>query len=62
MKRYGLDLSSYTDVKEKSQHVLAAVVGGKIPCDGAWPADRVALFKKWMGDGMAPSDVRDCRA
>jgi hypothetical protein len=54
MKKYGLDLSSYADVKAKAQHIFAAVMGGKMPCDGAWPADRVALFKKWMDEGMAP--------
>jgi len=25
-----------------------------MPGDGAWPSDRIALFKEWMGQGMAP--------
>lgn len=54
MKPFGLDLSSYDVVKSKAQHVYGAVQKGSMPCDGAWPADQVALFKKWMDEGMAP--------
>lgn len=54
MKDYGLDLSSYSHVKTKAQSIYAALVDGSMPCDGAWPADRIALFKKWMDEGMAP--------
>jgi hypothetical protein len=27
---------------------------GSMPCDGRWPADRVALFERWLSDGSAP--------
>ena len=54
MKDYGLDLSSYSHVKTKAQSIYATIVDGSMPCDGAWPADRIALFKKWMDEGMAP--------
>lgn len=54
MKDYGLDLSSYSHVKTKAQSIYATLVDGSMPCDGAWPADRIALFKKWMDEGMAP--------
>lgn len=54
MKRFGLDLSSYADVKAKAEHIHAALLKGTMPCDGAWSADRLALFKKWMDEGMAP--------
>jgi hypothetical protein len=54
MKEFGLDLSSYSDVKTKAQGILAELLKGSMPCDGAWPADRLALFKKWMDEGMAP--------
>jgi hypothetical protein len=54
MKSFGLDLSSFANVKAKALHIFAAVQKGTMPCDAAWPADRVALFKKWMDEGMAP--------
>jgi hypothetical protein len=54
MKRFGLDLSSYTDVKAKAQSIYAVLANGTMPCDGAWPKERVELFKQWMDEGMAP--------
>ena len=54
MKDYGLDLSSYSHVKLKAQSIYETLLTGSMPCDGAWPADRVGLFKKWMDEGMAP--------
>ena len=54
MKDYGLDLSSYSDVKAKAQSIYETLFKGSMPCDGPWPADRVAMFKRWMDEGMAP--------
>jgi hypothetical protein len=52
MQKYGLDLSSYSDVKDKAQAIYATLVGGTMPCDTAWSKDRVAIFKRWMDEGM----------
>jgi len=54
MKRMGLDLSSYNDVKGKADAIYARLEEGTMPCDGAWPKNQVALFKRWMDEGMAP--------
>lgn len=54
MKGMGLDLSSYEDVKAKAEGIYSRLEDGSMPCDGAWPADRVALFKRWMDEGTAP--------
>ena len=54
MKRMGLDLSSYDDVKGKAGAIYARLEEGTMPCDGAWPKNQVALFKRWMDEGMAP--------
>ena len=54
MKDYGLDLSSYADVKARAKDIYATLEDGSMPCDGAWSEDRVALFKRWMDEGMAP--------
>jgi len=48
------DLSSYGDVKASADAILAAVSKGSMPCDGAWPPDRVALFRDWIAGGCQP--------
>jgi hypothetical protein len=27
---------------------------GSMPCDGAWPAERIELFQRWIDAGMRP--------
>jgi len=54
MKRMGLDLSSYDDVKATAEGIYARLENGTMPCDGPWPKEQVALFKRWMDEGMAP--------
>jgi hypothetical protein len=54
MKRVGLDLSSYDDVKEKATGIYSVLEDGSMPCDGAWPEEQLSLFKRWMDEGMAP--------
>jgi hypothetical protein len=53
MKDFGLDLSSYEQVKEKATAIYGTLEDGSMPCDGSWPKDHVALFKRWMDEGMA---------
>ena len=53
MKDFGLDLSSYEQVKEKAAEIYAAVEDGSMPCDKPWPKNDVALFKRWMDEGTA---------
>ena len=50
----GFDLSRYEDVRDRAQEIYERLDEGSMPCDGAWPADKVAQFKRWMDDGMAP--------
>ena len=54
MKRMGIDLSSYEDVKSKAEVIYARLEDGSMPCDGPWPKEQVSLFKRWMDEGMAP--------
>ena len=54
MKEYGIDLSSYTDVKVHAEKIYATFADGSMPCDGPWLCGRIALFKRWMEEGMAP--------
>ena len=54
MKGFGMDLSSYDDVKKHAQAIYACVDDGSMPCDEPWPKEQVAKFKQWMDDGMMP--------
>jgi hypothetical protein len=54
MKEFGLYLSSYTEVKDQSEVMYERLKDGSMPCDGAWPEERLALFRRWMDEGMAP--------
>ena len=54
MKEYGLDLSSYTEVRAQAEEIYARLADGSMPCDRAWAQEQVALFKRWMDEGMPP--------
>jgi hypothetical protein len=45
------DLASYNDVRANADKILAKVADGSMPCDGAWPQDRVELFRGWVDAG-----------
>jgi hypothetical protein len=45
------DLWSYEDVREHAAAILTQVEQGSMPCDGAWPADRVEIFRRWVALG-----------
>jgi hypothetical protein len=45
------DLSSYGDVRANSAAILEKLADGSMPCDGAWPAAQVALFRDWVNAG-----------
>jgi len=53
MKPMGIDLSSYDDVKAKAENIYARLEDGSMPCDDPWPKEQLALFKRWMDEGMA---------
>jgi hypothetical protein len=53
MKSFGLDLSSYADVKAQAQGILERLEDGSMPCDEPWLAEQIAKFKQWMDEGMA---------
>jgi hypothetical protein len=45
------DLWSYEDVVRTSDSILARLRDGSMPCDGAWPDDRIARFGDWVAAG-----------
>jgi len=54
MQGFGLDLPSYDDVKARASDIYARLQDGAMPFDDPWPAERLALFRRWMDEGMAP--------
>ena len=49
---FAFDLWSYQDVSADATVILEKVSTGAMPCDGAWPSERVGLFRRWMDTGM----------
>jgi hypothetical protein len=48
------DLWSYDDVRGHAEAIAGRLRQGTMPCDGPWPADRVALFDRWLAEGAHP--------
>jgi truncated hemoglobin YjbI len=49
--RFAFDLWSHDDVAAHADAILERVQAGTMPCDGAWPADRVEVFRRWVESG-----------
>jgi hypothetical protein len=54
MKPFGIDLSSYEDVKKHGQDIYGRLSAKDMPCDGPWSDDSVQQFKDWIKSGMKP--------
>jgi hypothetical protein len=48
------DLWSFEDVRDHAAAIVARLREGTMPCDGPWPAERVALFDRWLASGAQP--------
>jgi hypothetical protein len=49
--RKAFDLWSATDVATHGAAIAARLLDGSMPCDGPWPAERVAIFTRWLESG-----------
>jgi hypothetical protein len=47
------DLWKRDDVAEHSQAILERLENGSMPCDQAWPAEQVEVFRRWVEAGMS---------
>jgi hypothetical protein len=50
--RSRFDLWSIDDVRGHAPAIFAMLESGRMPCDGAWSAENVTLFGRWMDSGM----------
>ena len=46
------DLWSSDDVRKHAPEILRRLGSGTMPCDGAWPKERVGIFRRWIDSGM----------
>ncbi|MFN8535306.1 MAG: hypothetical protein U0556_17350 [Dehalococcoidia bacterium] len=51
---FAFDLSDYEEVKANAEGIYQRLADGSMPCDDAWPAERVALFRQWI-DAATPA-------
>jgi CDGSH-type Zn-finger protein/truncated hemoglobin YjbI/ferredoxin len=49
--RFAFDLWSHDDVASHADAILTRLQAGTMPCDGAWPPERVAVFERWIAGG-----------
>jgi hypothetical protein len=54
---WAFDLWSYTDVKSHAAAIVERLRGGSMPCDGAWSAEKINVFQRWIDSGMAPKPL-----
>lgn len=52
--QFAFDLWSYDQVKQNAHAILERVRNGSMPCDGAWPQEKVDAFDRWISTGMDP--------
>jgi len=49
--KWAFDLWSYQDVKDHADGILQRLQNGSMPCDGAWPHEKVETFQRWVESG-----------
>jgi hypothetical protein len=54
MKPYGIDLSSYKEVRSRAGDIYSRLQAKDMPCDGGWSGENLLKFKEWMEGGMEP--------
>jgi CDGSH-type Zn-finger protein len=51
---FAFDLWSQADVQAHAAGILERLVNGTMPCDGAWPRDKIDVFRRWTESGYQP--------
>ncbi len=49
---FAFDLWDYHDVSTYAQDILERLADGSMPCDGEWPEEQIAQFRRWIDAGM----------
>ena len=48
---FAFDLWEYADVSQHADAILERLEAGSMPCDAAWPHERIAAFRAWIAGG-----------
>ncbi len=48
---FAFDLWSYDDVRANATLILERVEDGTMPCDNAWPEEKIETFRGWITAG-----------
>jgi hypothetical protein len=51
---FAFDLASHADVQAHAAGILDRLRNGTMPCDGAWPAEKIEVFQRWTESGSRP--------
>lgn len=51
---FAFDLWSQADVQAHAAGILERLVNGTMPCDGAWPEEKIEVFRRWAESGYQP--------
>ena len=51
---FAFDLWSQADVQAHAAGILERLRDGTMPCDGAWPQDKIDVFRRWTESGFQP--------
>ena len=51
--KWAFDLWSHDDVARNGEAILERLRDGTMPCDAAWPDDRIELFRSWLEAGTS---------
>ncbi|HEY1323366.1 MAG TPA: CDGSH iron-sulfur domain-containing protein, partial [Streptosporangiaceae bacterium] len=51
---FALDLWSQADVQAHAAGILDRLRDGTMPCDGAWPEEKIEVFRRWTESGFQP--------
>ena len=44
---FAFDLWSQADVQAHAAGILDRLRNGTMPCDGAWPQEKIEVFRRW---------------
>ncbi len=50
---FAFDLWSRDDTRAHATAIHERLQAGTMPCDGAWPLERIEVFARWIAEGMA---------
>ncbi len=50
--KFAFDLWTYADVKLHADAILVRLRDGTMPCDGAWPDEKLDVFARWLAADM----------